>query len=160
MVASAATRTSLRPEIASRARLSSRNALPVPSVSTCGLCLSSRSPLPPAFPATIFCPESGQHQVTGVLRSFSRQRDLRACQLFGDNSPRMGREILEGGTAGLRPNSSLFAAWRQNYFSCCSLRVTLRPAWVPGRSDLKQVSCAYGCSSAVFLEKFPHFSCR
>lgn len=118
-------------------------------------------------PFTLASGLTGHHPLSGVrpmrMRrnslAISHQHDLRAGQLFGDNSPRTGRVIFgRGETADLPPNSSLFAAWEQNYFPCRIFRVTLRPAWVPGRSDLKQVSCAYGCTFAVFLEKFPHFS--
>src|SRR5579863_3150138 len=95
MAAGAARQTSRRPEIASRARLASRSALPVPSVSTCGLCFSCRSPLPPAFPA-IHCPESGQHEMAEILRRFAPMRFARLSALRRQPSPEGPRNFWKG----------------------------------------------------------------
>src|SRR5579859_18210 len=132
MAAGAARQTSLRPEIASTARLASRSALPVPSVSTCGLCFSCRSPLPPAFPA-IRCPEFGQHEITEILRRFAPMRFARLSALRRQPTPEEPRNFWKGEPRAYVQIVVFSLLDGKIIFPAVSLRLTLHRAWVSGR---------------------------
>ena len=68
--------------------------------------------------------------------------------------------IGKGGTANLPTDSSILRHQRQNDFPRSFLCVTLSLAWVPGRSDLKQVFHAHATTTTVFLAQLPHIDCR